>query len=369
MMVSLTAPDYSIFAEEKKAMHDKQVILYPTYGYQQGAEWVIPVRAWVKEDSNKIRQLAARGARKVIRKLAGQERLTDEQKLNYMAVVEDFFANSKSREKIQLKFNNDPDQQVFQLTNTGGNSKTDRNGLLTGDIRLPIKRALILMKAQSTKHGWLQYTVVSEDLGGEGVVRLLPATGLSVVSDIDDTIKFTDIPSGEKAVLNNTFFRQFVSVPCMVSMYQQFSADTAFHYVSGGPWQLYAPIARLLADTDKGFPTGSVHMKNVRTNPFESESYRDLSKLVGGSGRATYQQKSAQIELLLQHFPQRQFILIGDSGEYDPEIFRVIEHRHQKQIQEIRIRDVVDAKQHNPDRLTGMTVVPAIMIDDQSCQS
>ena len=368
VVLGMTGFHQAVFAEEKEATDVKQVILYPTYGYQQGDDWVIPVRAWVKKDSNKIRQLAARGTRKVIRKLAGHERLSVEQESNYMAVVEDFFADSKSREKIQLQFNDDPAQQVFPLINRQGENKTDRNGLLIGDIRLPVEHAQILTDAQSAQNNELLFFVDSEDLRGQGIVRLLPDTGLSVISDIDDTIKFTDIPAGEKAVLNNTFFRQFVAVPCMAAMYQQFPADTAFHYVSGGPWQLYSPIARFLFDQETVFPVGSVHMKNVRTNPFESESYRDLWKLVGGSGSATYEQKSAQIETLLQHFPHRQFILIGDSGEYDPEIFKSIADRYPKQIMEIRIRDVVNATQNNPQRLAGMTIIPATPVDDQRCQ-
>ena len=88
----------------------------------------------------------------------------------------------------------------------------------------------------------------------------------------------------------------------MATTYQVFGSETAFHYVSGAPWQLYAPIAEFLFSPTVAFPAGSVQMKNVRTNPFESESYKDLLKLVGGSGQATIEQKSSQIETLLLHF-------------------------------------------------------------------
>jgi len=44
-----------------------------------------------------------------------------------------------------------------------------------------------------------------------------------VISDIDDTIKITEIPAGSEVVALNTFFRHFASVEQpdnMLSMYQ-----------------------------------------------------------------------------------------------------------------------------------------------------
>ena len=145
---------------------------------------------------------------------------------------------------------------------------------------------------------------------------------------------------------------------------RSFDKATAFHYVSGGPWQMYRPLSEFLFDDDSGFPPGSFHMKNVRTNPFESESYDDFRKLAGGSGAATREQKLQQITALLAYFPLRQFVLIGDSGELDPEIFRRVREEHPKQIAEIRIRDIVNARQHAPDRLHDITVIDP----DSSCQ-
>ena len=107
-------------------------------------------------------------------------------------------------------------------------------------------------------------------------------------------------------------------------------------------------------------------MKNVRTNPAESASYKDFWKLAGFAGSATVAQKIAQINLLLSHFPKRTFTLIGDSGEHDPEIFAAVRQSHPDQVEEIRIRDVVNAETLEPDRLGGMTVIPA---DRDDCEA
>ena len=52
------------------------------------------------------------------------------------------------------------------------------------------------------------------------------------------------------------------------------------------------------------------------------------------------------IRPILDRFPQRRFVLVGDSGEKDPEIYAELAPRHPKQISRILIRDVTgeDAK-------------------------
>ena len=105
-------------------------------------------------------------------------------------------------------------------------------------------------------------------------------------------------------------------------------------------------------------------MKNVRTNLLESESYQDLWKLVGGSQQATFDQKVGQISTLLRRFPNRQFVLIGDSGERDPEVFREVRNQHPQQIAEVLIRDVRGDESSNPQRLRAMTIIQP---EDTAC--
>lgn len=68
-----------------------------------------------------------------------------------------------------------------------------------------------------------------------------------MISDIDDTIKITEIPAGKRIVAVNTFLRDFFDVrePIpIIEKYKELAArdGAAFHYVSGGPWQLYQPL-------------------------------------------------------------------------------------------------------------------------------
>ena len=118
---------------------------------------------------------------------------------------------------------------------------------------------------------------------------------------------------------------------------------------------MYSNLYEFLFSESEDFPKGSFHMKNLRTNPFESESYKDFWTLIAnGSQQATVDQKLEQIRTLLTHFPGRKFILIGDSGEKDPEVYKQIRNEFPSQIEEIRIRMVVYDKD-KIDRLDRMT--------------
>ncbi|HRA86670.1 MAG TPA: App1 family protein, partial [Planctomycetaceae bacterium] len=110
-----------------------------------------------------------------------------------------------------------------------------------------------------------------------------------------------------------------------------------------------------------GFPEGSFHMKTVRKNLFSMASWRDLTELITNS-ELTFEQKVAQITTLLERFPQRQFILVGDSGEKDPEVYQAIRMKFPQQVREIWIRDIVNDRENHPDRLSGMHIIPAATV-------
>ena len=356
------------WADEVDDVPENRVTFYTTYGAQQDDNWVIPLRIWVHEEPDLARELMAKAVREELVKRAGTPELDQVQKDRFMYRADGFIADSESRETISFSFDNDPEYRQYRLRNAEGDSDTDRNGLIEGTITVPNETAKVLLAAQNSDNGWLTFRAVSDDHGGVGRVRLIGAEGVSVISDVDDTAKVTNIPSGEAEVLKNTFFREFTAAPCMADLYQSYGDNVSFHYVSGGPWQMYGPLAEFLFGDDAGFPEGTFHMKNVRTNPFESESYEDIWKLIGsGSQQVTLEQKIGQISALLQDFPQRDFVLIGDSGEKDPEVFAAIRERFPDQVAEIKIRDVVNHAKAKPERLRGMTIIPTGVDNAASC--
>ncbi|MGC3957435.1 MAG: DUF2183 domain-containing protein [Verrucomicrobiota bacterium] len=159
----------------------------------------------------------------------------------------------------------------------------------------------------------------------------LEAEGISVISDIDDTIKITEVRD-KAATLRNTFLRQFQPVPGMVEFYQTLarSNGAAFHYISASPWQLYEPLATFV--TSNSFPTGTFELKQFR--------WKDRSFFSLFANPEKY--KPGVIAPLLKQFPQRKFILIGDSGERDPEIYGALARKFPEQIIRVYIRDVTN---------------------------
>lgn len=356
-------------AVAQEDLPEKRVIFYNTYGYDDAESWKIPMRIWVYEEPDFIRNMAARVARIELQRRAGIEDLLPEQQALFAVRTHGFIADSESGENVVFRFDGDPEETDFRIVSGSGRTSTDRNGLVEGVIEISHEKAELLLASQRSTDGWLSIHVTSENHGGTGRIRLIPREGVSLVSDVDDTIKVTQIPAGEQAVLRNTFFDDFRTAPCMSSLYGALHPSTGFHYVSGGPWQLYAPLSDFLFSPAAGFPAGSFHMKDVRTNPFESESYQDIWRLVAsGSQQVTFAQKVEQISTLLEHFPLRQFILVGDSGEMDPEIFSHIRDQFPGRIDEVRIRDVVDAADNEPARLAGMTVIRPSADADGSCR-
>ena len=158
--------------------------------------------------------------------------------------------------------------------------------------------------------------------------NLLEATGISVISDIDDTVKVSEV-SDRAALFDRTFFRDFEAVPGMAELYRRWAAQgAALHFVSSSPWQLYEPLDEFLEAS--GFPARSITLKPVRV---KDRTVLDLFK----EGSET---KTAQIEPILRRFPRRRFVLVGDSGEQDPEVFGELMRKYRDQIARSYIRNV-----------------------------
>ncbi|MFO1512136.1 MAG: phosphatase domain-containing protein [Verrucomicrobiota bacterium] len=164
-----------------------------------------------------------------------------------------------------------------------------------------------------------------------GAIFPLETEGISVISDIDDTIKVTEMRD-RHATLRNTFLREFQAVPGMAQFYQTLTNErnASFHYVSASPWQLYEPLAAFVASN--GFPAGTFELKPFR--------WKDRNFFSLFASPEKY--KPSVIEPLLKQFPKRTFVLIGDSGERDPEIYGALARKFPEQIFRILIRDVTN---------------------------
>lgn len=323
---------------------EKLVTVFPTYGYRTGDSWTIPVRVWVHK-RRRIDSLPDDAIRALLGGGDGTPAISAEEIVRCRECVADFIADDDSGERVTI--HDEEGRELYSFP-----AETNWNGLVKGEFQIPDRPAGWLTIKARVDQWW-----PLSDYEGEGRVRLLEPEGTSVVSDIDDTIKVSQIPAGTAVVLRNTFLRPFEHVEEMVARYHGYGEDVSFHYVSGSPWQLFNLLHKFLI-VEKGFPPGTFHMKSLQKNPLDLLNFiGDLRNFVAGPSY-TMKQKIEQISGLMDNLPGREFVLIGDSGECDPETFARVRGKYGARVREILIRMVTDEDPGSP-RFEGMTPIPA----------
>jgi len=216
---------------------------------------------------------------------------------------------------------------------------SDRTGHFQADVTLEEDVVAALGQPGAGGGRWLAYDALAvpvdhhdaddavEPVSG-GCLQCVDEEGLSVISDIDDTVKVTNVAK-RRELLANTFLREFTAVPGMVEIYRRLHEEgTAFHYVSASPWQLSPSLCGFFAVA--GLPTGSMHLKLFRL--------KDSTPL--GRLPSRKRSKKRTIERIMADFPRRRFVLVGDSGERDPEVYAAVAKRHPEQVVTVAIRQV-----------------------------
>ncbi|HEY6563973.1 MAG TPA: App1 family protein, partial [Pirellulaceae bacterium] len=206
------------------------------------------------------------------------------------------------------------------------------NGHFQATIRIPTPGPWIDTLGDDEDR-WIriQASAARAPLPADSRCPVLSHAGPSVISDIDDTIKATHVAE-RRLLIANTFLLPFEPIGGMAGVYRAWEgAGAAFHYVSSSPWQLFRPLQDFLAAS--GFPDGSFHLRTIQL--------RDPSilQLVFGKKRS----KRRAMQSILKWFPQRQFVLVGDAGEKDPELYGALARRHAPQIARIFIRRLPNA--------------------------
>ena len=286
----------------------EQVVLFPTAGWPHvdGQHWVVPIHARVtsaKVDSRRQRLLI-----RLLRRSAGIE--PNGPQAQYLKDrMSPFLQQEMERRTLCVQFGETITH--FGPTDAGGHAHT----------RLMVPRTL--PSSSYPIRAWLQS---APKCYGQSQAQLLETHGWSLISDIDDTIKLSDVRNA-KALLKNTFAEPFQAIPGMATQYQSWAQrGVAFHYVSSSPWQLIEPLRELL--NNDGFPFGSMHLKQLRIR--DRSAFRLLQD--------PKQTKPPVLQSILDAWPERHFLLVGDSGEQDPEIYCRLAAERPHQIQKIYIR-------------------------------
>ena len=296
-----------------------KIISYPSYGFKaSNGDWLLNVvGVTFQTPPFNLRQ------KMLIKMLANVMKASDDdlQSENFQDRIWPFFIEAHKGQKIQIEI---AGKRILLRKKSG------RNGHFNNWLRLD--HQFVTAKAERDDHDNLildcRVTTsgsLTEPVGCK--VILLKPRGLSVISDIDDTIKDSNV-TNRRELLLNTFLRDFRSIEGMSDVYNDwFQAGADFHYVSSSPWQLFTSLSQMRDDF--GFPTGSIHLRNFRLRD------QFLKKLL-----FRRKGKALEIRRLVKNLPMRKFILVGDSGEKDPEIYQKICRKYPEQIKGVFIRNV-----------------------------
>jgi phosphatidate phosphatase APP1 len=170
--------------------------------------------------------------------------------------------------------------------------------------------------------------LASEHLSATEPVYITGEKGISLISDIDDTIKHSAIASGAKEIFKNTFIRELrdLTIQGVKEWYTKlYSMGVKLHYVSNSPWQLYPLLQSYFSLA--GLPPGSFHLKQY-------------SGMLQGIFEPAAERKRGSLERIMGDFPERRFILVGDSGEADLEVYTEVVMANPGRVLAVYIRDV-----------------------------
>ena len=300
---------------------DETLVFFNTSAWldEQSKSWHIPIHGWIYEpEKSIIRKTAIEKTLQITHKLT----VTAQNRRQFDRRVNALLADNERGKKIIIRLAD----RTYALPTSQANGHF---------------KHILKIKAEhlnTTEHPLISFQAVlppNDKRQFFGQVKLVKPTGLSIISDIDDTIKISGV-TDRRTLLDNTFYQPFKAVPGMAAMYQQWlSTDGALHFVSSSPWQLYPELHEFIDSA--GFPVADYALKSFR---FKDKT---LMNLLAKSTET----KPPQITEILTRYPNRRFILVGDSGEYDPEIYAQIQKKYPTQIQLILIRNVTEERVDN----------------------
>ncbi|CAN5123197.1 App1 family protein [soil metagenome] len=163
-----------------------------------------------------------------------------------------------------------------------------------------------------------------------------PVARFGVISDLDDTVLRTDARRIDRilrqVLLGNVHTR--LPFPGVAEFYAALHAGVPgvrnpIFYVSSSPWNLYDVLVDFLEL--QSIPPGPLFLRDWGI------SERELLPTGHGS------HKRAAIERILAAYPALPFLLIGDSGQEDPEIYHRVVHDFPESIAAVYIRNVSPA--------------------------
>jgi phosphatidate phosphatase APP1 len=198
--------------------------------------------------------------------------------------------------------------------------------------------------------------------GATEAVAIPRTPRFGVISDLDDTVLRTDVRNiirmGREVLFGNAHTRvPFAGVGAFYRALHDAHGDgNPIFYVSSSPWNLHDVLDEFLRL--HRIPPGPMHLRDWGIS-------RSEVLPTGHHGH-----KRSAIDRILATYPGLPFILVGDSGQEDPEIYREVVHDHPHRVLAVYIRNVVpdpvriDAIRRLTDEIASHTDCDLVLADD-----
>ncbi|MEE4350479.1 MAG: phosphatase domain-containing protein, partial [Pacificimonas sp.] len=216
-------------------------------------------------------------------------------------------------------------------------------------------RVPLAVRPMPVRTAWETVTVSTPDRESHRETVDLPVLApgtegaLGIISDIDDTVVETGatnfLKNWKRVLVHQPADR--LAVPGASRLYRMLVVDheapqRPVFYVSSSPWNLYGFITEFMELN--GIPHGPMFLKDYGL---------DDAKFISG-GHNTH--KVAAIETILAFYPDFRFLLIGDNGQKDVEVYATVAADFPDNVAGVFIRDVSGTCREgkNGDRLAGI---------------
>jgi len=238
--------------------------------------------------------------------------------------VDPFLVDNQSDELLRVRIGDD----IYSL------NASLSSGQFSGDIRIPYTQVKKIMTVDNK----IIYTLLADTKNNKGIVGQLDVIadkGVMVISDVDDTVKVSEVYVSKERLLENVFLnsqKPIIQVRSILKELQKKTPSTHFFYVSGSPKQLHQNITVFLKKHE--FPAGPIYLKDFQSTPFSTSFFNFFDD------NATFKHKVETISKLIEDFPEKEVVLVGDSGEKDPEIYAMLLQKFPKQIEKVYLHNV-----------------------------
>lgn len=345
---------------------NERVIFFPTSASQWNAtHWQVPIHGWIfqpKEDSKKraaFRSLLRRALK--VRSQSTEERILDHR-------IKAFVVDNEGLKRPAITFATTTSEgKEYSMLPSTQDGHFQTTLMIPEDELFPPYITCNSVGATEQQHRQ-SVNFFAQSTDGQrrydGTVYLVPPTGITIVSDIDDTIKITDV-TRKREMLRNTFMREFQDVPGMSQVYQKWCSNTDsaaagftsippadvdsgggdddstkegrppqpnvhLHFLSASLYQLYEELESFRIKC--GFPPATYSLKTVRPKK-ATQTIRTLLE-------DPLEFKRRALRMLFERYPQRDFVLVGDTGEKDPQIYASMAQEYPHQVLAIYLRSV-----------------------------